>query len=92
MLPAMGRTTITLDPDMAATPRRLASERGATHTETVNAVIRAGLATYRPGQDGPYREQAVSLMVRTGIALTHAHCLAGEFEDPAIVRKLELNG
>ena len=48
----MGRTTITLDPDMAATLRRLASERGATHTETVNVERVAVVPGQTAGADG----------------------------------------
>ncbi len=91
MMREMERTTITLDPDLAATLRRLASERGSSFTATVNAAIRAGLATHRPGAEGPYREQVVSLEVRPGVDLAHALRLAGELEDAEIVRKLELN-
>jgi hypothetical protein len=83
------RTTVTLDPDLAARLQRLAVERGTTFKATINAAIRAGLdagdATARP-----YREVTRNLGVQPGVDLTKALRLAAELEDEETLRKLEL--
>jgi hypothetical protein len=83
------RTTISLDPDLAARLRRLAAERGTSFTAAVNSALRAGLEAARR-DTGRYEEQTVSLGVRPGIDATKALRLAGQLEDEATVRKLEL--
>lgn len=83
------RTTITLDPDVAAALQRLASERGATFKATVNATLRAGLETGSTGPR-PYREKTQSLGVQPGVDLTKALRLAAELEDEETLRKVEL--
>ena len=83
------RTTITLDPDVAARLRRLAAERGTSLSAAVNIALRTGLEMGH-GSPGPYEEQVVSLGVRPGIDVTKALRLAGELEDDATIRELEL--
>lgn len=83
------RTTVTLDPDVAARLQRLATERGATFKATINATLRAGLDAGDPGSK-PYREQVRRLGVQPGVDLTKALRLAGELEDEQTVRELEL--
>jgi hypothetical protein len=82
------RTTITLDPDLAARLRRLSVERGTSFKSTVNATIRAGLeAEHRGGRR--YREVTRSLGTQPGIDLTKALALASAIEDDETVRELE---
>ena len=83
------RTTVTLDPDVAARLLRLASERGSSFKETINSVLRVGLDP-GPRGNGAYQERTVALGVRPGVDVTKALRLAAELEDEAIVRKLEL--
>jgi hypothetical protein len=83
------RTTVTLDPDIAARLHRLSSERGATFKATINATLRAGLDAESRAMK-PYREQTCSLGVQPGIDLTKALRLAAELEDEEVVRKLAL--
>ena len=83
------RTTVTLDPDVAARLLMLSSERGTSFKETINSVLRVGLDPGAPDGAG-YREQTVALGLRPGIDLTKALRLAAELEDEATVRKLEL--
>lgn len=83
------RTTVTLEPDVAAKLAKLSSERGTTFKETINAVLRAGLGQER-GKSAAYREKTVALGVRPGVDLTKALRIAAELEDEATVRKLEL--
>lgn len=83
------RTTVTLDPDVAARLLRLSSERRTSFKETINSVLRAGLEP--SGHKGAgYQEQTAALGVRPGIDLTKALQLAAEHEDDAALRKLEL--
>lgn len=83
------RTTVTLDPDVAARLRRLAAERGASFKATLNAALRAGLDAGRSsGQQ--FEEHTTDLGILPGIDLTKALRLASELEDEATIRKLEL--
>jgi hypothetical protein len=83
------RTTVTLDPDVAAKLRAVARERGISFKEALNASVRAGLGT-TPGTPKRYRVPARPLGLREGVDLDKAMRLAGELEDAEIVRKLEL--
>ena len=83
------RTTLTLEPDLAARLKRIARERGISFKEAVNSTIRRGLADGRAA-DRPYRVKARPMGLRPGIDLTKALALADELEDAEIIRKLEL--
>ena len=48
------RTTVTLDPDVAARLRRLARERGASFKATINETLRAGLEAGRGSRQSRY--------------------------------------
>ncbi len=80
------RTTITLDPDSRLLVERAMRERGWTFKEAVNEAIRAGLgAPAAPGRSyttprklGPAR-----------VDLTKALRVAADFEDDALVRRLD---
>ena len=86
---ACGRTTVTLEPDIAARLQRLAVERGATFKATINATLRAGLEA-GGGTPQPYREMTRDLGLQSGVDLTKALRLAAELEDEGTIRKLEL--
>jgi len=83
------RTTVTLEPDIAARLNRLAVERGTSFKATINATLRAGLDAGDAGSK-PYREVTRNLGLQPGIDLTKALRLAAELEDEETVRKLEL--
>ena len=83
------RTTVTLDPDIAARLNKLATERGLTFKAAINATLRAGLES-DSGKARPYREVTRTLGAQPGIDLTKALQIASDFEDEEIVRKLEL--
>jgi pheromone shutdown protein TraB len=83
------RTTITLEPDIAARLHRLASERGTSFKTTVNSTLRAGLDAGNAAAK-PYREMTRSLGVQPGVDLTKALRIAAELEDEETVRKIEL--
>ncbi len=83
------RTTVTLDPDLAARLKALARERDISFKSAINSAIRAGL-----GAEGaprrPYREVTRDMRRRPGVDLTKALQLATMLEDEEIVRELEL--
>jgi len=83
------RTTITLDPDVAARLRSLAHERGASFRATVDSVLRRGLAEGTVSSR-PFHVEARPLNLRPGIDLDRALSLAAQLEDQETIRKLEL--
>jgi len=83
------RTTITLEPDLAARLRTLAHERGVPFKQVVNETLRRGLSSERQ-PPRPFHVDARPMHLRPGVDLTHALALAGELEDAEIMRKLEL--
>jgi hypothetical protein len=84
------RTTVTLDPDLAAKLQALARERGVSFKEALNTALRRGLASGAEGSKRPYRLASRRLGLRPGVDLEHALRLAGELEDAETIRKLEL--
>ncbi|MBA3365261.1 MAG: ribbon-helix-helix protein, CopG family [Actinobacteria bacterium] len=84
------RTTVTLDPELAAKLRSLARERDVSFKEALNSALRRGLASGAPASKRPYRLASRRLGLRPGIDLEHALRLAGELEDAETIRKLEL--
>jgi cytidylate kinase len=83
------RTTVTIDPDLAARLRRIAYERGISFKEALNDTLRAGLGA-EAGTARPYRLRARRLGLRPGIELDKALRLASALEDEETLRKLEL--
>ena len=82
------RTTVTIDPDLAAKLRRIARERGISFKEALNTALRAGTGAATTAR--PYRLPARRLGLRPGIDLDKALHLAGALEDEETVRTLEL--
>ena len=70
------RTTVTLDPDVAAGLRALARERGVSFAEALNASVRLGL-TRAGEQERSYTVPARPLGLREGVDLDKALRLAG---------------
>lgn len=89
MMPRL-RTTVTLDPDLAARLRALARERGVSFKEALNSTLRRGLTSGGGGSRRRYRLPSRRLDLRSGVDLEHALRLAGELEDAETIRKLEL--
>ncbi len=84
------RTTVTLDPDVAAKLKQIARDRGISFKEALNSSVRRGIES-RPAKSRPYRFPAAQrLDARPGVNLDKALRLAGEMEDAEIVRKLTL--
>jgi len=83
------RTTVTLDPDVAARLKAAARERGVPFKVALNDAVRSGLdAASTPTR--PYRVPTRPLGLRSGVDLDHALRLAADDEDAEIVRKLHL--
>lgn len=83
------RTTVTLDPDVAARLKAVAGERGVPFKVALNDAVRSGLdASWVPAR--PYRLPTRPLGLRPGVDLDHALRLAADDEDAEIVRKLHL--
>jgi len=82
------RTTVTLEPDVAALIKRAMKERGLTFKQALNEAVRVGLA-------GGSREQrswtTPSNMGRPAVSLDRAAQLAGELEDEELIRKTRLS-
>ena len=82
------RTTLTLDPDVAARLREMAAERRLSLKEVVNQTLRAGFS--RLDSAVPYRTPTKQMGLRPGSDVRKAAALAAALEDEEIVRKLEL--
>lgn len=81
------RTTVTLEPDVAAMIDQRMRERGLPFKQVLNDAIRAALSDR--GDAAPYRVRVRGMGVPQ-VPLTRALALAAELEDEEIVRKLAL--
>lgn len=79
------RTTITLDPDVAALVRRVMAERGIGLKAAVNTGLRAGL---QRSPASPGRTPTFSMGEGPSGSLDRALQLAGAMEDEELVRRL----
>jgi hypothetical protein len=78
------RTTLTLDPDVAAKAKKGAAKLGRTFKEVINEALRAGLdEVLSPPTAKPYRTKTHSLGLRPGLSYDNiAELIAGaEGED-----------
>ena len=83
------RTTVTLDPDLAAKLWALARERGVSFKEALNSTLRRGLTSGGGRSERGYKLASRRLGLRLGVDLEQALSLAGELEDGETIRKLE---
>lgn len=83
------RTTVTLDPDVAAKLKETARERGVSFKEALNATVRRGFESVGATSE-PYRVPTHNLGARPGVDLDKALRLAGELEDAETMRKLRM--
>lgn len=83
------RTTVTLDPDVAAKLKQIARERDISFKEALNSSVRRGVDLGKP-ESRPYRVRTRDLGVLPGVNLDKALQLAGEMEDAEIIRKMQL--
>jgi hypothetical protein len=80
------RTTLTLDPDVAAKLKDEARRRGVSFKEIVNSSLRRGLAANQP-EGTPYRVPSRSMRAKRGLDLDQARELADRLEDEEVLRK-----
>src|SRR2546426_11751368 len=72
------RTTLTLDPDVAAKAKKGAAKLGKPFKEIVNAALRIGLdQVLKPPASKPYRTRARPLGLRRGLQLRQHRRIAG---------------
>jgi Ribbon-helix-helix protein, copG family len=83
------RTTVTLDPDVAAKLRADARERGVSFKEAINGNLRRGLesADIEPTR---FRVRPRPMGVKPGLDLDKARALADRLEDEEVLRKISL--
>ena len=83
------RTTVTLDPDVAAKLRAVARQRGISFKQALNQAVRAGLGPAR-GSARRFTLLTQPMSLRPGVNLDKALGLATALEDEELLRKLEL--
>jgi hypothetical protein len=83
------RTTVTLDPDVAAKLRATTRQRGVSFKAALNDAVRAGLAA-TPPLGKRFTVHARALGIRPDIDVDKALHIAAEMEDAEILRKLDL--
>ncbi|HEX2391893.1 MAG TPA: hypothetical protein VHI77_03130 [Solirubrobacterales bacterium] len=83
------RTTVTLDPDVAAKLKQIAREQDVSFKEVLNSSVRRGIERSETKRR-PYHLRARRLQARPGVNLDKALRLAGELEDAETMRKLQL--
>lgn len=84
------RTTVTLDPDVAAKLQQVMRERGVSFKMALNDAVRVALDGGARRSTRPYRIATHRMGVRGDVDLDHAGRLLGNLEDEEIVRKLRL--
>ena len=83
------RTTVTLDPDVAAKLKAVARERGISFKQALNQAVRAGLGTGRRPA-AAFKPYTQPMGLRAGLNLDKALGLAAALEDDEILRRLTL--
>jgi hypothetical protein len=81
------RTTVTLDPDVAAQLKAVARQRGISFKQALNQALRAGLGAGRR-RAAAFKVYAQPMGLRPGLNLDKALSLAAALEDDELVRKL----
>jgi len=83
------RTTVTLDPDVAAKLKEEAARQKTSFKDVLNTSVRRGLRAGTPTAE-PYRLRPRPLRARPGVDLDRALAMAGELEDAEVLRRLSL--
>ena len=84
------RTTVTLDPDLAAKLRALTRERGVSFKDALNGALRRGLSSGPAASAASYQLRSKPMGLRHGVDVDKALGAAARLEDDEIERKLEL--
>jgi hypothetical protein len=83
------RTTLTLDPDVAAKLKDEAQRRGISFKEAVNSNLRRGLASAEPATSA-YRVRPRPMRAKPGLDLDQARDVADRLEDEEVLRKMSM--
>jgi hypothetical protein len=83
------RTTVTLDPDVAAKLKAEARDRGISFKEALNGNLRRGLASAE-AKPAPYRVRPRPMRAKRGLDIDKARSLADKLEDEEVLRKISL--
>jgi hypothetical protein len=83
------RTTLTLDPDVAAKLKEEARRRGISFKEAVNSNLRRGLAADAAAAS-PYEVRPRPMRAKPGLDLDQARDLVDRLEDEEILRKMSV--
>lgn len=84
------RTTVTLDPDVAAKLKETARERGVSFKEALNSAVRRGFERGEPEPRSYRLPPAQRMEARPDVNLIKALQLAGELEDAETIRKMRM--
>ena len=79
------RTTVTLEPDVAALLKRRMRDHGMSFKAALNEAVRTGLA---PEPPSPFRMQTFAIGFDPSVNLDKALRLAGELEDAELIRRM----
>lgn len=82
------RTTVTLDPDVAAKLKAVARQRGISFKQALNSAVRAGLGGERRATRA-FKQYSQPMGLRAGFNLDKALHLAAALDDEETVRRLE---
>jgi hypothetical protein len=82
------RTTVTLDPDVAAKLKAVARRRGISFKQALNSAVRVGLSGERRAVRA-FKQYTQPMGLRIGVNLDKALHLAAALEDEEIIRRLE---
>ena len=75
------RTTLTLDPDVAAKAKRAARQLGKPFNEVINSALRIGLADVpEPKPAKPYKTKALPMGLRPGLSYDNMSELLAQAE------------
>ena len=83
------RTTLTLDPDVAAKLKEEARRKGISFKEAVNSNLRRGLSADDPLRS-TYRVPSRPMRAKPGLDLDRARHLADRLEDEEVLRKMSV--
>jgi hypothetical protein len=83
------RTTITLDPDVAALLEAVMRERGSSFKEAVNSALRAGLTGARD-EARPFVQETYAMGAEQNFRWDKALAAAEAMEDEELGRKLAM--
>jgi hypothetical protein len=83
------RTTVTLDPDVAALLRAIMKQRGVSFKEALNSGLRAGL-TQAKAKKHPFKQKTFAMGPEQNFRWDKALAASDAIEDEELARKLSM--